>query len=685
MGTGRRKVWDAAGGRERLTLKGHVRRSTSVSWSPDGTRLATGSRDGTAKVWDAAGGRALVTLGGHTGMVDSVSWSPDGTRLATGSRDGTAKVWDAAGGRELLALEGHTGGSSVSWSPNGSRLATGSQDGMAKVWDAAGGRERLTLKGHTGRSFPCAWSPDGRRLATGSEDGTAKVWDAAGGRERLTLTGHRAGSVPCPGRRTGRGWRRGVWMGRRRYGTRPAAASRSPSRAMRGGSVRVLVAGREAAGDRECGWDGEGMGRGRRPANCSPSRGIRARSVPCPGRRTGRGWRPGVMTARRRSGTPPKAGNCSPQGAYRPGLFVVLVARREAAGHGEWGRDGARSGTPPNGREPLALGGMRAGLWRVLVAGRESAGQRELGWDGEGLGGGRRPGAAHPRGLRARSLPRPGRRTGRGWQREWGQDDEGVGGGRRRELLTLKGIRDGSVPSAWSLGRDSAGDGECGRDGEGLGRGRGPRTPHTPGACEPGQGGILVAGWNAAGHRGVRMAGQRCGRRPRPMRCGNGPARIAVQDLLARDNFRGPKRRDSSRPGSCSFPSPGSGGERRPGPGPVPDRGGGGPAAQCRATGRDRRSGVGLAGASVAGGGRGLQSVAGRVSERSVAYAACYIESDRRATACGSRWAAMTRPRSILTAEVIYLNRQTRDVVAGHGRSGGPEAGSQRTAVQGGE
>ena len=37
-----------------------------------------------------------------------MSWSPDGTRLATGSRDGTAKVWDAAGGRELLTLKGHT-------------------------------------------------------------------------------------------------------------------------------------------------------------------------------------------------------------------------------------------------------------------------------------------------------------------------------------------------------------------------------------------------------------------------------------------------------------------------------------------------------------------------------------------------------------------------------------------------
>jgi WD40 repeat protein len=47
-------------------------------------------------VWQASGGRELLTLKGHAGEVYSVSWSPDGTRLATGSVDGTANVWDAA-------------------------------------------------------------------------------------------------------------------------------------------------------------------------------------------------------------------------------------------------------------------------------------------------------------------------------------------------------------------------------------------------------------------------------------------------------------------------------------------------------------------------------------------------------------------------------------------------------------
>jgi hypothetical protein len=131
-------------------------------------------------VWDAAGGRELLTLKGHTGLVGSVAWSPDGNRLLTGSADETAKVWDAAGGPERLTLKGHTTMVFfVAWSPDGRRLATGGGDGTAKVWDAAGGRELLTLTGHTGPVWSVAWSPDGRQLATRSLDGTARVWEAA--------------------------------------------------------------------------------------------------------------------------------------------------------------------------------------------------------------------------------------------------------------------------------------------------------------------------------------------------------------------------------------------------------------------------------------------------------------------------------------------------------------------------
>ena len=65
-----------------------------VVWSPDGTKLASGSEDCTVKVWDAASGEQLFELHGHSHRVRSVAWSPDGSRLASGSVDGTVRVWE---------------------------------------------------------------------------------------------------------------------------------------------------------------------------------------------------------------------------------------------------------------------------------------------------------------------------------------------------------------------------------------------------------------------------------------------------------------------------------------------------------------------------------------------------------------------------------------------------------------
>jgi DNA-binding beta-propeller fold protein YncE len=194
------KVWDTATGQETLTLNGHTGPVYSVAFSRDGKRLASGSADHTVKVWDAQTGQETRTLQGHTGGVSSVAFSPDGKRLASGTGDqqqGEVKVWDAATGQGTLTLKGDTGGvTDVAFSPDGKRLA-GATWGSVMVWDAATGQETLTLKRQLSRILTdeegmcsansVAFSPDGKRLASGSYDGSIKVWDAQTGRETLTL------------------------------------------------------------------------------------------------------------------------------------------------------------------------------------------------------------------------------------------------------------------------------------------------------------------------------------------------------------------------------------------------------------------------------------------------------------------------------------------------------------------
>jgi len=78
------------------TCQGHKGGIYSMAFSPDGTRIVSGSDDKTIKLWDTLTGECLHTLNEHTNWVMSVVFSPDGGCIVSGSVDNTIKLWGRA-------------------------------------------------------------------------------------------------------------------------------------------------------------------------------------------------------------------------------------------------------------------------------------------------------------------------------------------------------------------------------------------------------------------------------------------------------------------------------------------------------------------------------------------------------------------------------------------------------------
>ena len=91
----------------------------------------------TLRLWDTETGEELAVLRGHTVGVRTCAFSPDGTRIVSGSDDNTLRLWDVETGDEIAVLRGHTGGVlTCAFSPDGMRVVSGSNDGSLRLWDA---------------------------------------------------------------------------------------------------------------------------------------------------------------------------------------------------------------------------------------------------------------------------------------------------------------------------------------------------------------------------------------------------------------------------------------------------------------------------------------------------------------------------------------------------------------------
>ena len=143
---GRVHLWDVPGGAEKVLLEGDGGRVTSLGFTADGMRLATGRFSGVVQVWDPASGKEILTFaGGHVRAVTAVGFTADGKRLVTASTDGTFKLWDTENAKQILTLHsGALGMKATEAAP--ARVVFGPADGMLATITAPRGIRPYVLE-----------------------------------------------------------------------------------------------------------------------------------------------------------------------------------------------------------------------------------------------------------------------------------------------------------------------------------------------------------------------------------------------------------------------------------------------------------------------------------------------------------------------------------------------------------
>jgi len=150
----------------------------TFAFSPDGQRIATGSRDWQVRLWDANTGQPIGAPLEHDAWIDSIDFSDDAHTIAVAAHDGSIRLWNVETGEpigEPMWQDGWV--TDVKFSPDGHIIATGGADGGVRLFDVQT-RSQIgsALVGHTQPVSDVEFSPDGTKVASAGPDKTIRVW-----------------------------------------------------------------------------------------------------------------------------------------------------------------------------------------------------------------------------------------------------------------------------------------------------------------------------------------------------------------------------------------------------------------------------------------------------------------------------------------------------------------------------
>jgi WD40 repeat protein len=206
------RIWEAVSGKEERRA-GPFNCPKAIAFSPDGSQLAIGDREG-VWLWEYTKGQEPRRLARSAEIpypppvekwvppakmeVTAIAWAADGRSVAWSDAVGTVKVREfqakkarvaSKGPEGLQALLGRIWGA-VAFSPDGRTLAFAASDHSVRLWAIAVGKQKARLAGHEEDVAAVVFSPDGKTVATGA-GGSVRLWEATTGKERRSLA--------CPG------------------------------------------------------------------------------------------------------------------------------------------------------------------------------------------------------------------------------------------------------------------------------------------------------------------------------------------------------------------------------------------------------------------------------------------------------------------------------------------------------